>query len=74
MAPMDQYLPRDTSLLSGESTDSVEGSPTGEPVAAASLSGPDLSREALFDVHQNSSRSGASPRVSAGLSVPHDFV
>ena len=83
MGPMDQYLPRDASLLSGESTDfsflpapltprqiieklvpgSVEGSPTGEPVAAASLSMPDLSREGLFDVHQDSSRSGASPRV-----------
>ena len=70
MAPMDQYLPRDASLLSGESTDfpflpapltprqiieklvsgSVEGSPTGEPVAVAPLSMPD-------------SRLGASPRV-----------
>ena len=78
MGPIDQYLPRDASLLSGESTDfpflpapltprqiieklvpgSVEGSPTGEPVAAASLSVPDLSREGPFDVHQDSSRSG----------------
>ena len=83
MAPMDQYLPRDASLLSGESADFpdllapltprqiieklvsglVEGSPTGEPVAAASLSMSDLSREGPFDVHQDSSRSGASPRV-----------
>ena len=80
MAPMDQFLPRDASSLSGESTDfpdlpapltprqiieklvygSVAGSPTGEPVAAASLS-----REGPFDVHQDSSRSGASPRVLA---------
>ena len=78
MAPMDQYLPRDSSLLLGESTDfpflpahltprqigekmvsgSAVGSPTGEPVVAASLSMPDLSREAPFDVHQDASRSG----------------
>ena len=63
MAPMDQYLPRDASLLLGESTDfpflpatltprqiiaklvsgSVVGSPTGEPVAVAPPSMPDLS-------------------------------
>ena len=30
----------------------VEGSPTGEPVASASLSMPDLSREGPFDVHR----------------------
>ena len=41
----------------------VEGSPTGEPVAAASLSMLDLSREGPFDVHQDTSRLGASPRV-----------
>ena len=72
---MTPYLPRDASLLSGESTDfpflpapltprqiieklvaeSVEGSPTGEPVAVA--------REGSFDVHQDFSRSRASPRV-----------
>ena len=46
---------------------SVEGSPTGEPVAAASLSIPDLSREGPFDVHQDSSRSGASPQVLDSL-------
>ena len=40
-------------LVSG----SVEGSPTVEHVAAASLSMPDLSREGPFDVHQDSSRS-----------------
>ena len=76
MAPMDQYLPRDASVLSGESTNfpflpapltpsqiteqlvpgSVEGSPTGEPVAATSLSMPDLSRQGPFDVHQDSLR------------------
>ena len=87
MAPMDQYLPRDASLLLEESTDfpflsapltpcqivenmipgSVEGSPTGEPVAAASLSMPDLSREGPFDVHQDASRSGASPRILESL-------
>ena len=46
-------------LVSG----SVEGSPTGEPVAVAPLSMPDLSREGPFDVHQDSLRSGASPQV-----------
>ena len=46
---------------------SVECSPTGEPVAAASLSMPDLSREGPFDVHQDSSKSGASPRVLDSL-------
>ena len=80
LAPMDQYLPRDTSLLLGESTDlpflpapltprpivkemvpgSAVGSPTGEPVAAASQCMPDLSREGPFDVHQDASQSGAS--------------
>ena len=87
MAPMDQYLPRDASLLLGESTDfpflpapltprhiieklvpgSVEGSPTGEPVAGTSLSMSDLPREGPFDVHQDSSRSGASPQVLDSL-------
>ena len=87
MVPMDQYLPCDASLLSGESMDfpdlpapltprqiieemvsgSVAGSPTGEPVAAASLSMQDLSREGPFEVHQDSSRSGASPRVLDSL-------
>ena len=33
----------------------------------ASLSMPDLSREGPFDVHQDSSRSGASPRVLDSL-------
>ena len=46
---------------------SVEGSPTGEPVAAPSLSMPDLSREGPFDVHRDTSRSGASPRVLDSL-------
>ena len=80
MAPMDQYLPRDTSLLLGESTDfpflpapltprliveeMVPGSVgVPEPVAAASQSMPDLSREGPFGVHQDASGSGASPRV-----------
>ena len=83
LAPMDQYLPRDISLLLGESTDlpflpapltprpiveemvpgSAVGSPTGEPVSAASQCMPDLSREGPFDVHQDASESGASPRV-----------
>ena len=87
LAPMDQYLPRDSSLLLGESTDlpllpapltprpiveemvpgSVEGSPTGEPVAAPSQSMPDLSREGPFDVHQAASESGASPRMLDSL-------
>ena len=37
----------------------------------------DLSLEGPFDVPQDTSRSGASPRVlgqSAGLSIPHDFI
>ena len=92
MAPMDQYLPRDPSLLLRESTDflflqapltyrpigekmvsgSAVGSPTREPVVAASLSMPDLSREGPFDVHQDASRSGVGQ--SAGLSIPHDFI
>ena len=59
MAPMDQYLPRDASLLSGESTDF--------PDLPASLSMLDMSREGPFDVHQDSSRSGASPRVLDSL-------
>ena len=87
MAPMNQYLQRDTSLLLGESTDfpflpaprtprliveeivpgSVVGYPNGEPVAAASQSMPDLSREGPFGVHQDASGSGASPRVLDSL-------
>ena len=87
MAPMDQYLPQDTSLVLGESTDfpflpaprtpqliveemvpgSVVGSPSGEPVATASQSMPDLSREGPFDVHQDASGSGDSPRVLDSL-------
>ena len=55
LAPMDQYLPRDISLL------------LGEPVAAASQCIPDLSREGPFDVHQDASESGASPRVLDSL-------
>ena len=43
------------------------GSPTGEPVAAASQGIPDLSREGPFDVHQDDSESGASPRVLDSL-------
>ena len=40
------------------------GCPTGEPtVAVAQPSMPDLSREGPFDVHQDYSTSGASPRV-----------
>ena len=39
---------------------SAVGSSTGEPVAAASQSMPDLSREGPFDVHQDASGSGAS--------------
>ena len=47
-------------LVSG----SVVSSPTGEPtVAVAQPSMPDLSREGPFDVHQDYSTSGASPRV-----------
>ena len=42
---------------------SVMGSPTGEPVAVAPPSMPDLSRQGPFDVHRNHSKSGASPRV-----------
>ena len=46
---------------------SVVGFPTREPVAAASQSMPDLSREGPFDVHQDASGSGASPRVLDSL-------
>ena len=87
LSPMDQYLPRDSSLLLGESTDlpflpapltprpiveemvpgSDVGSPTWETVAAASQSMPDLSREGPFDIHQDVSESGASPRVLDSL-------
>ena len=43
---------------------SVVGSPTGEPtVDVAQPRMPDLSREGPFDVHQDHSASGASPRV-----------
>ena len=89
MAPMDQYLPQDSSLLLWESTDfpflpapltprpigevmvsgSAVGSPTGEPVVVASLSVPDLSREGPINVHQDASRSGASPRVLDSLRI-----
>ena len=86
LAMMDQYLPRDSSLL-GESKDlpllpmpltprpvveemvlgSAVGSPTGGPVAAPSQRMPDLSREGPFDVHQDASVLGASPRVLNSL-------
>ena len=46
---------------------SVVGSPSGEPVAAASQSMSDLSREGPFDVHQDASGSGASPWVLDSL-------
>ena len=46
---------------------SAVGSPAGEPVAATSHSMPDLSREDPFDVHQDASDSGASPRVLNSL-------
>ena len=39
----------------------------GEPVAAPSQSMPDLSREGLFDVHQDASELGTSPRVLDSL-------
>ena len=83
---MDQYLPRDASLLLGESTDfpflpaplsprqiiekMVQGLlrvPRQGNVAAASPCMPDLSREGPFDVHQDTSWSGASPRVLGSL-------
>ena len=80
---MDQYLPRNGDLLLGESTDlpllatpltprpfaeemvlgSYMGSPAGEP----SHGMPDLSREGPFDVHQDTSESGATPRVLDSL-------
>ena len=86
-ATMDQYLPRDSELLLGESTDLpllaipltprpiieemvlglAVGSPAGEPVTAPSHSMPDLSREGPFDVYQDASESGASPRVLNSL-------
>ena len=54
-------------LVSG----SVVGSPTGEPtVAVTQPSMPDLSWEGPFDVHQDYSTSGASPRVLENVGVP----
>ena len=88
---MDQYLPRDSEVLLGESTDlpllampltprpiveemvlemvlgSAVGSPVSEPVVMPVRSMPDLSREGPFDVHQDTSESGASPRVLDSL-------
>ena len=86
-ATMDQYLPRDSELLLGDSTDLpllampltpcpiVEemvlglavGSPAGESVATPLHSMADLYREGPFDVHQDASESGASPRVLESL-------
>ena len=86
-ATMDQYLPRDSELLLGDSTDlpllampltphpiveemvlgSAVGSPAGEPVATPLHSMADLYREGPFDVHQDASESGASPRVLESL-------
>ena len=43
------------------------GSPAGEPVAAPSHGMPDLSREGPFDVHQDTSELGATPRVLDSL-------
>ena len=43
------------------------GSPSGEPVAAPSHGMPVLSREGPFDVHQDASESGATPRVLNSL-------
>ena len=43
------------------------GSPAGVPVAAPSHGMPDLSREGPFDVHQDASESGATPRVLDSL-------
>ena len=43
------------------------GSLAGEPVAVPSHSMPDLSREGPFDVHQDVSESGATPRVLDSL-------
>ena len=43
------------------------GSPAGEPIAAPSHGMPDLSREGPFDVHQDASGSGATPRVLDSL-------
>ena len=46
---------------------SAEGSPAGEPVAVSTRSMPDLSQKGPFDVHQDASESGASPRVLDSL-------
>ena len=42
-------------------------SPAGETIAAPSTGMPDLSREGPFDVHQDASESGATPRVLDSL-------
>ena len=46
---------------------SAVGFPAGEPVSAPSHRMPDLYREGPFDVHQDASESGASPRVLDSL-------
>ena len=80
-ATMDQYLSGEGDLLLGESTDlltprpiieemvlgSSVGSPAREPVAVPSHGMPDLSQEGPFDVHQDDSESGATPRVLDSL-------
>ena len=43
------------------------GSPAGKPVAAPSHGMPDFSREGPFDVHQDASELGATPRVLDSL-------
>ena len=43
------------------------GSQAGEPVAAPSHGMPNISREGPFDVHQDASESGATPRVLNNL-------
>ena len=46
---------------------SAVGSPADEPVATPLRSMPDLYREGPFDIHQDASESGASPRVLDSL-------
>ena len=47
--------------------ESSVGSPAGEPVVVLSGGMPDLSREGLFDVHQDTLESGATPQVLDSL-------
>ena len=72
MVPMDQYLPRDASLLSWESTDfpflpvSLTPSQIIEKLVSGSVEGSPTGKPVSVGL--------VSVGQSAGLSIPHDFV